>query len=461
MVAWRSIFSLYFPTDMKQTLFFVFLFIANLAQAQIKFQDITFQEALEKANTEGKLLFLQFEAATCNQCNEVANKGLADANVVKRIDEGFIPLLISMNHPDRTYIGQQYNFSKGFGTLFVIPSGTLIHTFNGTASFPGEYLKQMDLALEKAGESLKINELEALYKKGNKSPGLLETLLLKKRSLNLATDDLLDEYVTSLPADSLTSTRTLQFIAQMAPAINSKADKALRQDRMAFNKAWYAMNQPLRININNRIIYKSLTNAITTKNERYAKQVAHFARSTHSGSPSGIKAYDQNMLQFYEEIGDTAAYFQKAIAYYEHYFSMAHADSIKRVDSANRRRLMQNAKKDTIRHNNKVIIRSSFAYSPLAQHAMKELNNGAWNFYKMTKSPSLLSMAMQWAAKALNYHESPEVLHTYACLSYKLEQKQQALSALSKGIALKEKEGYSAKEWNLLLDKMKKGVLID
>jgi len=442
---------------MKQTLALLLLFISNTILAQPNFQNISFQEALEKANTEGKLLFLQFEAASCNQCNEVANKGLTNAAVAKRINEAFVPLLISINHPDRAYIGQQYNISNGMGTLFINASKTLIHAYRKTTTRSSEYSNQINIALEKAGESLKINELETVYNKGNKSPGLLEALLLKKRSLSLPTETLLDEYVTSLPADSLTSTRTLQFIAQMAPILNSNADKALRQDAAAFNKAWYSLQLTLRISINNRIIYKSLTEAINNKNEVFAKQIARFALATHSGSPAGIKAHDKHLLRYYKETGDTVTYFKEAIAFYERYFSKSHADSIKRVDSTNKARLARSAPRDTLREGQKITIRSSFAYSAIAQSYMAELNEGAWSIYKMTDNPSLLSVATGWVTKALDYHETPEVLHTYACLLYKLGHKQQALVAINNAIALKKKGGYATTEWEVLQDKMKKG----
>jgi thioredoxin-related protein len=50
-------------------------FICCSIFAQVNFTAIPLQEAMERSKSEGKLIFLQFEAAGCDQCNDVANKG--------------------------------------------------------------------------------------------------------------------------------------------------------------------------------------------------------------------------------------------------------------------------------------------------------------------------------------------------------------------------------------------------
>ena len=446
---------------MNKTPFLLALLISNIVLAQPKFQNITFQEALGKANTENKLLFLQFEAATCDQCNEVADKGLSDGTIAKRIDEGFVPLLISVDHPDRIFIGQQYNFSSGFGTLFVNPGGRLIHSYHRTSSSSDDYQKQMDLALEKARDSSKVKELEAAYKKGNISIDLIESLLLKRNDLGLTTDELLDEYVTYVPADSLRSTRTLQFIAQMAPVVDSKADKMLRQDRMIFSKAWYEMNQSLRISINNRIIHKSLTNAIKSRNEMYARRVAYFAQSTHSGSPTGAKVYEKNMLRFYKETCDTSNYFKKAIPYYEKYFGTALVDSIKNLDLLHNERMVASTKPDTIWNGNKVIIKRAIRYNPNAQIFTWNLNEAAKYVYNTTNNAHYLSIAIDWATRGLTLYETPEIMDTYSRLLYKQGQKQKAIAMMNNAISLKKEKGFAATEQEAVLKKMRQDQVIE
>jgi hypothetical protein len=447
---------------MRLSIFILGLFAFSICSAQVNFSSISFNDALQRAQSEGKLIFLQFEAAACNQCNDVANKGLQDKDVADKINQTFFCLKISPQHPDRFKIASTYSMDadKGFGTLFLDNNGTAVHKFLKTTSFSREYLNQVDIALSKAGENLAINELEKEYKKGNRSFGFLEVLLQKRKALNMPTDSLLDEYVEALPGDSLKSTNTLVFIAQMSPLIGSKADEAIRRNLVLFNKSWYAMPSQTRSNINNVMIHKSMLKAIKEKDEKYAIRTASFAQSTNgSNYAAGAKAYDLNMLRFYDETGDTTAYFRKAIAYFERYFLTVSPDSIKRIDSVNLQQRLALVKKDTIRDENNNFIKTSaqVVYAPVVQSFSRELNNGAYEFYKKTNNPYLLSIATEWVEKALQFYQSPEVLDTYAKLLYKQNKNAKAIEMMSEAVTLQQKRGFPTKEYETSLEKMRSG----
>jgi len=435
------------------------VFIFNVSTAQVDFSTIAFTNALQKAQSSGKIIFLQFEAANCNQCNDVANKGFENKELAEKLNNTFFCLKIDAHHSDRNKIATAYNINvdKGFGTLFIDNSGTVIHKFLKTTSSSREYLSQIDVALLKAGENIKIIELENEYKKGNRTFGFLQSLLQKRRSLNFPTDSLLDEYIEALPVDSLKSVYTLSFVAEMAPLLDSKADEALRKDPMAFNKAWYAMSLQKRISINNVIIYKSMSKAIKERDEKYAVRTASFAQGTNNNSSAGAKAYDKNLLRFYDETNDSLSYFRKSIAYFERYFLTVSPDSIKKMDSINVRRSIESGKKDTLREGNSIKISASIAYAPIAQNFARELNDGAYEFYKRTGNAYLLTIATEWAKRALQFYKTPQVLDTYAKLLYKQNQKEKAIEIMSEAISLQQQRGFPTKEFDLSLEQMKAG----
>ncbi len=401
--------------------------------AQSYFPPMPFSVALQRSSAEGKIIFLQFEAAECQQCNEVAERGLSEKDLAEQVVNTFILIKITADHPDRSQIATQYNMNSksGFGSLFIDHNGTLLHKFPATTSNSKDYFKHIELAINKAGESLKINEFEKEYKSGNKSIGFLEQFLLKKKTLNISTDKLLEEYVALLPADSLKSVRTINFIMQMRPMLGSPAYEAVHQDNALFNRAWFTMNLSTRIGINNAIIYKAINKAITEKDEVFALRTARFAQGTNTNYEAGAKAYDKNMMKFYQETGDTSKYFVKAIAYYERFFMVVNVDSIRKMDSTRLRKLLDQQPRiprDTIINGKKAIMQTtSVAFKPTTQNFTMELNEGAWNFYKMTNNPYLLSIATEWAKKGLDFYESPEALDTYARLLYKQGQKEKAI----------------------------------
>lgn len=447
---------------MRKSLVLVLVAFASSAYSQVAFQNISFADALSQSKEKGKLIFLQLESPDCRQCTEVANKGLSDKDLSSTINQSFIPLYVDAKHKDRKEIETQYNLPDGFGTLFIDQSGTLIHKFSGTVSMPQKYREQIEIALSKAGESLKVSDLEKEYRNGNKSVGFLEQLLLKKKALNLNTTVLLDEYISLLPADSLSSSYTLQFIAGMAPLLGSRADATLRKDRALFNQAWYNMPLNKRININAWIIQNSLNKAVLENDKAYAFRVASFAKGTITGNPAAAeKAYYMRLLEFYERVDDTANYFSTAVHYYDTYLMTIDADSIKQVDKVILEKLSGTAKKDTIKTDKGFTIKSTVAYAPIAQRYTWDLKEGAWNFYKKTNNPTLLAMATDWIKKALLFSETPEALDVYAHLLYKQQQKEQAIEIEKRTIELKKKQGFSVSDNEDELSLMQKGLALN
>ncbi len=447
----------------KYPVFLLALLFPIALLAQIAFQQISFPKALKRSAETGQLIFLQFESSTCNHCNEVANKAFENKELSDQLEQTFICIKITPSHTDRETIGSLFNIKNGFGSLFIDQNKTLIHSFPKSTTQAIDYKDQIGMAIYKAGEEIRISELEKEYKKDNNNIGIMELLLKKRKSLNLETDSLLDAYVSILPPDSLKSVIPIVFIAQMAPVIGSKGDFEMHKNHDLFNKAWYTIPLSERLAINNLIIYKSMKKAVKEKNEAYAYRVASFARSTYTNHIRGAdKAFDNNMINFYKEINDTINYMIRAVYYYDNYYMTVSVDSIKRMDSL--RRLSQ-FKKQTFAPANKgntdtfrQVVKKLVQYTPIAQSFTKELNKAAWNFYKITNDPQHISKALQWAKRANDFFENPEAMDTYARLLYKSGNKNEAINWEEKAIYLQVKRGFPITEYEATKAKMKQDI---
>jgi len=85
---------------MKKTIILIFLLVFFIpAFSQVQFEVISFEQALMKARETGKLLFLQFESPTCDQCNEVADKAFEDKKLGSQLKQGFICVKIGQGIP--------------------------------------------------------------------------------------------------------------------------------------------------------------------------------------------------------------------------------------------------------------------------------------------------------------------------------------------------------------------------
>ena len=432
------------------------------ASAQPVYKNIPFAEARQLARVNGKVILLQLESADCDECNEVADKGMSDNEVVKKIEEAFIPIKISARNPDRDAIAMQYNIPEtGFGTLFIDMNGALLLKFLRSTTFAQEYKNQLDLALYSLGESERINYLEKQYQDGDRNIDFLETFITKKRTLRLNTDTLLETYVQLLPEDSLRSLRTLVFIAQMAPMLDSKAYSLMYKDPKLFQAAWYTLSAPVRIGINNAIIYKGISKAIIAKDLMAALRTASLARAVNgSNITEGDRAFDRNMLSYYQK-ADPVKYFDGAVEYYNRYYMVVTKDSIARMDSARREKLYSEATaRDTV-VNGKTVKRRMISYAPVGQYYSNELNRAAWNFYTMTSDPALLSTATEWAIRSILLFKKPGALDTYARLLYKQGQKEKAIEIETEARSMWLTQKFPAKGYDRVLDKMKNNLPLD
>lgn len=68
---------------MRHILAIVLLFICHAGFAQVQFFEGSLEEALHKASASGKMVFVHFVSATCEQCNDVADKAFEDVALGK------------------------------------------------------------------------------------------------------------------------------------------------------------------------------------------------------------------------------------------------------------------------------------------------------------------------------------------------------------------------------------------
>ncbi len=430
---------------------------------QVNFKTFSFDKALQQSQKTGKLIFLQFESADCNQCNEVANKGFEDNGLAELVEQTFICLKISADHPDRNRIATLYNKKKdGFGTLFINSDGSLIHNYSGTTTVATKYKEEIDKALAKASEGVRIKNLEKMYNEGNRKIDFLEFYMQTLKNLHYNTDTLLDEYVALLPDDSLISIRVFAFVVSMTPILDSKAYKKLGDFYAVINKRNYnsTADYPLHPDIKNKIAYKSLQKAIAEKNEVFALRIATFSKNTYPRDLSkAAKSYDSRMLDYYKGINDTSRYLQQAVNYYDKYYMPISVDSVRRKDTSNMNMLAK-LQTPTIEKRGDSIVKSTrIVYRPEAQFLCNELDETARNFFELTTDVSYLAKALNWSAKAVNLFESYTAENTYALLLYKNDKKQEAIIWQQKAIELKKKRGFDTKSLEKELEDMKKDRL--
>jgi hypothetical protein len=440
------------------------------ASAQFLAPDTPLQQAFIEATQKDKLIFLMIESAECQQCNDVADKALQNDTLKKDLKKNFIALRISPLHPDLNYIQEKYNYQAGNVVLFLDKWGTLVHRMNLSTTNYNRYVLECMNATMRKTEADHVRTLEKEAFTGSLDINRLYALMDLRKTLSLPTDDLLNQYVSQLPADSLTSLTTLKRIASMSPVLNSNADIVLRKNQDLFNQGWNSLSQTERVAINNQIIFKSRQQAIADKNISMANEVATFAKRIHPRKEAGEHSYHYNMMEYYRGIHDTTAYLIAAVDYYEQYRIITNAAAVKKSDSLRMETFktqipVENIKSspdDPIIATSVKKMRSVTRFTPTAPRYGQVLNYGARSFYKMTNDQYFLKKALQWAAYANEFYESPYALDTWARLLYKADKNvEQAVQLEEKAIELLKTQGFSTDAHNAVLAKMKKGMAVE
>ena len=426
--------------------------------AQVSFRNISFDEALKESATKGKLIFIQFESATCTQCNEVADKAFSDAKLGEKMNQSFICLKITNNHPDRQKVAVLFNKTNlSFGSLFVAADGSLIHTYAKSSTMAKSYEEEAEKALAKAGEGNRMKNLEELYKNGNRNLDFLEMYITARKNLQLDTDGLLDEYVTLIPADSLQSKRMFVFLLLMNPIFESVAYRKIEDFYLAINKIKYNYQYPFHASVKSSIANKSIRKAIAEKNEAYALRIADFAKTMY---PKDIdksnKTYNGFLIDYYEGVNNTAKFLQLASEYYDTYYMPIPVDSVKKADTANMNKLAQKQQGTKIKQGDStVVIRKQIMYTSESGKFSSVLTGAARKFLELTDNADYLSRALKWSQKAIAFNETFTAMNVYALLLYKTNNKPEAISWQEKAIALKKKMGYDTKSLEKELSEMK------
>ena len=428
----------------------------------MKFEKGNFQQVRRKAERQQKCIFLQFESASCDECNVVANKAFSNPQLAEYFQERFIALLVNPTSREGIDLANKYSVSLFPTSLFLNEKGDLLYEYNGSTTNVSDYFKYANIALSHRNEKPLI-AFEKEYNEGNKNLSFLKSYIIKRKEISQPVDSLLDEYVSLLPEDSLSSFNTISFVLQQAPLVDSKAFDFITSHEQTMAKVYRSMNFRQASSINNEIISRSLQKAINEKNQFLAIDVSKFTQRTWGyDRVRGQKAANFNLLEYYKGIKDTAAYIDGAVKYYDNYYMSKNLDSLKAAAEAAFQTMLKTLPGDTIKTDSGFIVKRIVRTTNTQFEYSNSLNGGAWSVFKFARNKNDLEKALTWAKRALEYQEMPGYMDTYAHLLYKLHRKKEAISWEQKAIDIitsKSKNTIRGQQFQNELEKMRNNTL--
>lgn len=157
---------------MKRYLFIVFAFccLAGVARGQgIQFEDIAFKEALAKAKSENKLVFVDCYTSWCGPCKRMAQNVFPTQEVGDYMNPKFVSLKCDMEKGEGPDLQKRYRVHSYPTFLIVNPEGEIVHKFVG-ATGPKTFVKNVGNAFD---EKQAFGTYEKLYNEGNRDKDML------------------------------------------------------------------------------------------------------------------------------------------------------------------------------------------------------------------------------------------------------------------------------------------------
>lgn len=438
----------------------VFLICQNTFSQGIHFETGKWKSVVEKAKEEHKLIFLQLQSDACIQCNEVADQAFSNRTLGDYFNTRLVSIRLDGTKNQGAVLAKKYSVQGFPVSLFLDGDEHILSRYNGSTNNISQYINYVHLAVSREKE-MPLSVFEKEYNAGTSTPLFLESYILKRNELNMPSDLLLEEYVTVIPRDSINSLRVLGFIFGQAPLVDSRAFEMVFSNHN-IRKVYQNAGRDKTIEVNNKIIIRSLDKAIKLKDSSLERKVADFTKSTWPrGSIAGQKNSETQMLKYYLGTKEKDKYISAANIYYEQYYMPRNLDSLKIAARAALESALESAPGDTIRSGGRMLIRKKLMSSSRIYEYGNSLNTGAWNFYKMTENKENLQRALTWIQRAIAYREDPSYVDTYAHLLYKLGQKEEAIKEEEKAIELVniQRRGVGVERYKDALDKMKKNEL--
>lgn len=197
-------------------LFCLFL-LAPAIQAQgIEFFHGTWAEALEKAKTEEKIIFVDAFASWCGPCKRMSSQTFPDPKAGQYYNANFVNMKIDMEKPENSEFANKYPVGS-YPTLFFIDASGKIVLKEVGAKTVDQLIETGQKAL---GKSDKSADYEKKYNEGNREPQLMFDYV---RALNASAKSSLkitNEYLNS--QKDLTTEFNLKFILEGAVDADSR-----------------------------------------------------------------------------------------------------------------------------------------------------------------------------------------------------------------------------------------------
>ena len=202
---------------MKHILVLISFFVASLCFSQgIEFYHGSFEEALEKAKNEEKLIFIDAYASWCGPCKRMSSTVFTQAVVGEYFNKTFINMKIDMEQGEGPVLSKMFGVTAYPTLIFISPKGEIVQKHVGGMDPDGfvEFAKTVSGKADFSADFVKE------YDKGNRDPEFILKYVTSMNKSGKSPLKVANDYLAT--QSNFTSDNNLKIIHQAAVECDSR-----------------------------------------------------------------------------------------------------------------------------------------------------------------------------------------------------------------------------------------------
>lgn len=290
---------------MRKTLLFLLLSMSLLTVASgqgISFETGTWQQVVDKAKKENKLIFLDIYAVWCGPCKQMDKNIFPDAKVGEFYNKNFISYKIDGEKGEGITLAKKYDVKAYPTNLYLNPKDlTVVSKEMGYVDVPA-FITRGDQALKEFKDPRSWADYTKAYKSKSGDKTFLEDYIRKGNKLDKNIDHAIDLYIQQFtPAQP--DAEFIGFLSQNIKTLNNKGVDYIT-DLYSYTSEQIAMLDEWLPGLYDN----TLDNAVATKDPKKLERILWASQKTKN--PQAQNIYNRFITAYYAKINDMGNYWK-------------------------------------------------------------------------------------------------------------------------------------------------------
>ncbi len=364
---------------------FILICLSVSAQNRsIKFEQCSWKEIKSKASKENKLIFIDCYTSWCVPCKWLAKKVFTNDTIADYFNAQFICAKMDMEIGEGKELAKKYDIHV-YPTLIICDAnGEVVNRSCGA----GDVNRLLTFAKDAQIPGKSYSSLTSTFVKGNYSTEFIANYLKTTKDICLNTDDILKTHFATQKENDLSNAQNWTLIRDYLVDAESPTFKYMLANKDDFSKMYSEDSVQKKISSMYLSTCMNIIKDPQTGKDRYNTLKNELKRSNLKNVD---KLLGQTDLSYYNHEKDWINYAKTAVPLIDTYFF---ADA-------------------------------------------KMLNDVCWVFYEKIDDKNMLNKALAWSKTGNELErENPFNMDTYACLLYKVGQKEEAIKVEKRAIEI-------------------------